>query len=174
MARRGSTRASSTAESAVREVYLAHYGQLAGWAGHLVGDRDLGHDLTTEAFVRLVRRWQDVDDPRPWLYATVANLAKDHWRKRGREAAAYERMHAGAGERHLDVADPGADPADLISVRDAVLSLPERLRSAVLLYYFADLSVAQVAHELGKSEGAVKRDLYDARGSLAATLEGVR
>lgn len=159
-------------EAAVRDVYLAHFGMLAGWASHLVGDRDLGHDMATDAFVRLLGHWDGVGQPRAWLYTTVANLVKDHWRKRGRERAAYVRWQGG---RDPDLAvGPTADHALTLSVREAVESLPERLRLAVLLHYFADLGVAEVARQLGKAEGTVKRDLHDARRRLASTLESAR
>lgn len=160
-------------EAEVRQVYLAHFGRLAGWASSLVGDRDLGHDVATEAFVRLLGHWADVEEPRPWLYATAANLVRDHWRKRGREASAYERFQGGRGP-DPDVAAPAPDAENAMDVRSAVTGLPDRLRSAVLLYYYADLTVGQVARELGKSEGAVKRDLYDARALLARALEANR
>lgn len=163
----------AAASNAVREVYDAHFGRLAGWAASLVGDKDLAHDFATEAFVKLMRHWSKVEDPRAWLYTTVANQVRDHWRRRGREAAAYDR-YAAARPVGVDVALPEADAADRLSVREAIESLPGRLRMAVLLHYYADLSVAQVAASLGKSEGAVKRDLYDARKQLAARLEGVR
>lgn len=164
--------APATDADAVREVYLAHFGALAGWAGHLLGDRDLGHDVATEAFVRLLTHWKGVEEPRPWLYATVANQVRDHWRKRGREAAAYERQQHGRTDP--DRAPEGADLAEVLSVREAVEALPERLRTAVLLHYFADLSVAQTARVAGKSEGAVKRELHDARALLAQRLGGRR
>jgi len=170
--RRGGTQVQSAAtEAAVRQVYAAHYGLLAGWAARLLGDRDLAHDLATEAFVRLIRDWDLVDEPKAWLYATTANLVRDHWRRRGREATAYDRF---SGGRPPQEAAPGPDPAERLTVRDAVLALPDRLRAGVLLYYFADLSVAQVATHLGRSEGAVKRDLFDARARMARLLEGVR
>jgi RNA polymerase sigma-70 factor (ECF subfamily) len=170
--RRGGTQVQSAAtEAAVRQVYAAHYGLLAGWARRLLGDPDLAHDLATEAFVRLIRNWDVVDEPRAWLYATTANLVRDHWRRRGREATAYDRFSAG---RPPQEAVPGPDQAERLTVRDAVLALPDRLRAGVLLYYFADLSVAQVAAQLGRSEGAVKRDLFDARARMARLLEGVR
>lgn len=158
-----------SAEAAVREVYDAHYGMLVGWTTRLVSDPDLAHDIVTEAFVRLLRNWGSVEEPRAWLYTTTANIVRDHWRKRGREASAYERMEAGhtASDR---AADPGVDPATRLTVRDAVESLPQRLRMPVLLHYYADLPVAQVARQLGKSEGTIKRDLYDARGRMAALL----
>ena len=160
-----------SAEDAVREVYDAHYGMLVGWTTKLVSDPDLAHDFVTEAFVKLLRHWEGVSEPRAWLYTTVSNQVRDHWRKRGREATAYERLHAGRGDPDVT---PAPDQATTMSVRDAVLALPERLRGPVLLHYFADLTVAQVARQLGKSEGTVKRDLYDARHQMASLLEGVR
>jgi RNA polymerase sigma factor (sigma-70 family) len=59
-------------------------------------------------------------------------------------------------------------------VRDAVQELPDRLRVVVLLHYFADLPVATVARQLEKSEGTVKRDLFDARQRLSAILGETR
>lgn len=59
-------------------------------------------------------------------------------------------------------------------MRTALLSLPERLRLSVLLHYYADLTVAQVAAQLGKSEGSVKRELWEARATLFVLLEGSR
>ena len=164
---------SSAVEAAVRQVYTAHYGLLAGWAARLVGDRELAQDLATEAFVRLIREWERVEEPRAWLYATTANLVRDHWRRRGREATAYDRLRGGgAGEGRA--ASPATDPAERLTVRDAVLALPDRLRAEVLLYYFTDLSISQVASQLGRSPGAVKRDLFDARARMAARLQGAR
>jgi len=165
-------RSADPVEGAVHDVFVAHYPRLAGWAAHLVGDRDLGHDVATEAFTRLLSHWHTVDAPRPWLYATAGNIVRDHWRKRGREASAYERFQG--GQPRPEEASPGPDQAQLLSVREAVEGLPDRLRLPVLLYYFADLSVAEVARQVGRSEGAVKRDLYDARARLATTLEEAR
>lgn len=156
-------------ESAVRELYDVHYARLAGWTARLVGDPDLAHDLATEAFVRLFREFARVDDPRPWLYTVTSNLVRDHWRKRGREAAAYRRHEAGREDVVHD-----ADATTSITVRDAVRALPDRLRLVVLLHYFADLPVATVARQLEKSEGAVKRDLFDARQRMARMLGETR
>ncbi|MDQ2849158.1 RNA polymerase sigma factor [Dermatophilaceae bacterium Sec6.4] len=167
------TRGQAAREADVREVYDAHFGRLVGWATSLVGDRDLAHDFVTEAFIRLINHWGQVSEPRPWLYTTVANQVRDHWRKRGRETAAYNKYTAGRPVG-IDVAAPEPDAATRLSVRDAVESLPNRLRMTVLLHYYADLSVAQVARELGKSEGAVKRDLFDGRKLLAAHLKDIR
>jgi RNA polymerase sigma factor (sigma-70 family) len=156
-------------EASVRELYDVHYARLAGWTAKLVGDTDLAHDLATEAFLKLFREFSRVDDPRPWLYTVTANLVRDHWRKRGREAAAYERHEAGRDDFTADV-----DHATTLTVRDAVEALPDRLRVVVMLHYFADLPVATVARQLEKSEGTVKRDLFDARHRMATMLGEIR
>ena len=155
------------AYAGLRELFDAHYGTLAGWTARLVGDTELGHDLATEAFVRLVREGSAVHEPRAWLYTVTANLVRDHWRKRAREGAAYGRFGADPG-----VTDP--ETATVLTVREVVLALPDSLRLAVILHYYADLPVAAVAERLGKSQGAVKRDLFDARRRMAAQLEDVR
>ena len=158
-------------EASVRAIYDAQFGRLVGWTTKLVGDPDLAHDFATEAFVKLLRHWSSVREPRAWLYVTVANLVRDHWRKRGHEATAYERHTAGARQ---NTAQSDGDLATSLTVRDAVMALPDRLRMPVLLHYFADLPVTQVANHLGKSEGTIKRDLYDARAIMAVRLEATR
>ena len=152
-------------ESAVREVYLACYPQLAGWSAKLVGDRDLGHDIATEAFVRLLARWTTVAEPRPWLYMTASNLVRDHWRKMERERRALGRLGP-----LVEESGPAGDP----TVRDLVERLPDRLRTVVLLHYYVDLPVRDIADVLGKAEGTVKRLLHDARQQLLAALEDAR
>jgi DNA-directed RNA polymerase specialized sigma24 family protein len=82
-------------ERSADSVYDAEFGRLAGWTTKLVGDPDLAHDLATEAFVKMLRNWSTVREPCAWLYVTAANLVRDHWRKRGHEATAYERHTAG-------------------------------------------------------------------------------
>lgn len=156
-------------EAEVHRVYTAEYSQLAGWAARLVSDPDLAHDFVTEAFVRLLKHWPKVTGPRAWLYTCVANQVKDHWRKRERESRAY-RKFASSAPPDAQV----SEHATTLSVRDAVQSLPDRLRLPVLLHYFADLTVAQVASSLELSDGAVKRYLFEARALLAPRLEDVR
>lgn len=148
----------------LREIYLAHYGRLAGWCARLAGDADLGHEFATEAFTRLLTRWRTVDEPRPWLYMTATNLIRDHWRRTQRERRALRRIAA----QPNDVAGPD------LGVRDVVERLPERLRAVVLLHYYADLPIREVAAVLGKPEGSVKSALFDARARLLADLEGSR
>lgn len=172
MVRELPTAVDPTASVGVHTAYLAHCDALVRRTRQLVGDPQLAEDLVTEAFARLLTHWDTVRSPRPWLYATTAHLVSDHWRKRGREAAAYDRLQQGV-VRAVEQPDV-LDRVDLLWVRAAVEQLPARLRLTVVLHYFLDLPVAEVALRLGKSEGAVKRDLHDARMLLALRMHGSR
>jgi RNA polymerase sigma-70 factor (ECF subfamily) len=161
---------SATADEVARELFVAFYSRLAGWIRRLVDDDDTAHDIATESFTRLLAQSGTVYDPRAWLYATASNLVRDHWRRSSRERSALARVggfadHVRAGRDAYDV-----DLSTRTTVRALVEALPPRLRQPVLLYYYADLSVAQVAAALGKAEGTVKRALFDARALMAASL----
>lgn len=153
------------AEHAASELFEAVYPRLAGWCRRLVDDDGTAHEIAAEAFTRLWARWTRVEEPNGFLYVTAANLVRDHWRRMERERRALRRVTTEQSVR------PQADPADP-SVRLLVQSLPERLRNPVLLYYYADLPVREVAALLGRKEGTVKADLHAARELLRARLEG--
>jgi RNA polymerase sigma-70 factor (ECF subfamily) len=158
---------SSAQDAAAAELFAALYPQLAGWCRRLVDDDGTAHDVAAEAFTRLWARWTKVEEPRGFLYVTSANLVRDHWRKLERERRAIRRVTTEEVVRGQGaVAGVGDD------VRQLVQSLPERLRTPVLLYYYADLPVREVASLMGRNEGTVKADLHAARELLRAKLGG--
>lgn len=145
------------------DFYAATFGDLAGYGWHLTGDPDVGDELAQEALTRVCARWGLLREPRPYAYRVVTNLARDGWRREARERRALAAFPA--------VEDvPGPDSG----LKDAVRRLPEHLRDVVLLHYFADLPVEEVARALRRPTGTVKRRLSDARARLAVTLEDSR
>ena len=152
-------------EEAFRELYRAEYPGLAGYCTALTGDVQLARDITQEAFARLFARWVGVREPKAYVYYVATNLARRHWRRSKREREIYDEIgHAPAAET------PVHDPW----LRDLVERLPERLREAVLLHYYADLPVTEVAVLTKRPVGTVKRRLHEARQLLAVALEGQR
>lgn len=150
---------------AARAVWDEHYAPLAGWCAALVGDVDVAHDLAAEAFTRLLGRWSTVRQPKPFLYAVAANLARDHWRREAHDRRLVDRAGSTLVEQQ-----PAVDPW----LRDLVERLPQRLRVPVLLHYYADLPVADVAAVLHRPEGTVKRLLSEGRAALLASVEDER
>ena len=135
----------------------------------LTGDRAVAEDLVQEAFVRYVGRLRFLRDPdafEPYLRRTIVNLSKNHFRRRAAERAYLERE----GPRIEDVSiDPDVTTRD--SLRSALLLLPLRQRTALVLRYYEDLPDATIA-ELLHCRPATVRSLV-ARGleTLRATPE---
>lgn len=141
-------------------LYAEHYPQLAGYCYGLVLDPQAAADIAQEAFTRLFARLTAVRDPKAWVYLVATNLCRDRWRGQERDRLLDGRLQE-AGQRHTPEHDPW--------VRDLVDRLPERLRVVVLLHYYADLPVAEIAHVLHRPVGTVKRRLLEARAALAAS-----
>jgi RNA polymerase sigma-70 factor (ECF subfamily) len=158
---------SRSKDRAASELFADLYPGLAGWCRRLVDDDGTAHEIASEAFTRLWGRWTAVQEPRGFLYVTAANLVRDHWRRLERERRALRR--AGT-EAALAQQREGAEAS--VPVRLLVQSLPERLRTPVLLYYYADLPVREIALLTGRREGTVKADLHAAREHLRAGLGG--
>ncbi|MBS2539755.1 RNA polymerase sigma factor [Catenulispora sp. NF23] len=154
-------------DRAASDLFTDLYPGLAGWCRRLVDDDATAHDIASEAFTRLWGHWTAVREPRGFLYVTAANLVRDHWRKLDRERRALRQVTT---EAELAQRREGADAA--VPVRMLVRSLPERLRTPVLLYYYADLPVGEIARLIGRKEGTVKSDLHAARELLRAGLGG--
>lgn len=147
---------------ALVECYARYSAALVGYLVPLVGDSGIAQDLAQEAFVDLFSRWRKVEHPRAYVYAAATNLARGHWRRREREGRALASVEALAQHSRRD-----EEPW----LRDLVLRLPERLRAPVLLHYYADLPMHEVATQLRLPLGTVKRRLHEARAMLLHVLE---
>jgi RNA polymerase sigma-70 factor (ECF subfamily) len=157
------TDADSFGGEAFAELYRLHFDPLAGYAASLVGDQGTAVDIAQEAFTRLLARWRKVRDARAWLFFVATNLSRDHWRSVTRDRDLSDR----AASQLRGIAQPH-DPW----LRDLVDRLPERQRQAILLHYYADISIEEMARLLHVPLGTVKRRLHDGRSRLALDLRG--
>lgn len=146
-------------------VYAEHFAGLAAYCAALVEDGSAGADIAQEAFVTLFARWRAVEHPRAYVYLVATNLVRRHWRLRRDERLAVRALR----DRPAEVA-----AATDLSLRDLVERLPERLRTVVLLHYYADVPVAEIARIIHRPLGTVKQRLHEARRRLHDELEAVR
>ena len=146
-------------------LYEDQFARLASYCAGLVDDANAGTDIAQEAFTRLFARWRSVTHHRAYLYFVATNLVRHHWRTRRDERLVLREL----GARHDDVAR-GADP----SVRDLVERLPDKFRTVVLLHYYADLTVDEIARLIHRPAGTVKQRLHEARRRLQRALEDPR
>lgn len=148
-------------ERAFLDLYGAEYAPLASYCWRLTRNAEVAADLAQEAFTRLYARWISVREPRAYVYHVATNLVRRQWRQQAQSATTQPVDVAATGQ-----ADDGLD------VRLAVQRLPRRLRDVVLLHYYADLSVADVAQAMQRPAGTIKRQLSEARQLLATHLDG--
>jgi RNA polymerase sigma-70 factor (ECF subfamily) len=151
-------------ESEFEAFFRTEYPSLVSALAVAVG-RDQAADVVQEAFVRANARWSKVrkmDRPGAWVRRVALNLATDHHR-----GLARRRRYAPllAPEEWCEQTPRDKDLAD------ALAQLPQRQRLVVVLHYLMDLPVAQVAFELGISDGTVKATLHSARANLRKRLE---
>jgi RNA polymerase sigma-70 factor (sigma-E family) len=131
----------------------------------LVGDHQLAEDLTQTAFAKTYGSWSKVKDPagaRSYVRAVLVNTAASWFRRRSwRNERPTE---------HLPDAGVDHDPSTRTAVLEALASLAPRQRAVVVLRYYDDLSVREVAQVLGIAEGTVKSQTSDALARLRVHL----
>jgi RNA polymerase sigma factor (sigma-70 family) len=133
-------------------------------------------DAVQEALIRAWQRSVTGDHIRSWngwVAAVANNVARSEWRRREAEARAMARYMS------LIAAEPSADdwPVELRHlgpIAEAVDGLPLRQSQVVVLHYYGDLELREIAALLGVSEGTVKRSLHRARATLRTLLQAQR
>jgi RNA polymerase sigma-70 factor (sigma-E family) len=143
------------ADTAVEEMYAAHYRRLVRLAVLLVRDQETAEEVVQDSFVAMHGRWRTLKQPDKalaYLRQTVVNRARSVLRHRGVRAhhmPAVQPDHPGADVDALDA-------ERRTHVLDALRELPGRQREVLALRYYLDLSEAEIADTLGISRGAVK------------------
>jgi DNA-directed RNA polymerase specialized sigma24 family protein len=115
--------------------------------GHLLtGSNEVGEEVTQEAFVRMYRRFDDVDNPGAYLRTSVVNGCRS-WQRRQR----LERRWL-----HRDVPSTVAGGPTQGELADVLADLPFRQRAALVLRFYEDRSIEEIATALDCRPGTAK------------------
>lgn len=136
------------------------------WAYGVTGDRMLADHVAQEALARAfgsLDRFDPTRAFRPWLKRITVNLAIDELRR--------EQKHDPARWTELRPVHPFEDRDVLDHIVAAVRALPERQRLVVVLHYWLDTSIEEIATYLEIPLGTVVSRLSRARAALRAELE---
>ncbi|MEU4404078.1 SigE family RNA polymerase sigma factor [Streptosporangium sp. NPDC023963] len=121
----------------------------------LTRDRAIAEDLVQTALARAWLAWRRIDgDPDPYVYRIIANTHASWWRRRWRQE-----IPTGELPERPDGRDFTGDVGDRDALWTAIGTLSGRQRAVVVLHYFEQLPLTQVARVLGCSVGAVKSQL---------------
>lgn len=141
------------------------------------GDAAMAADVTQQVFLKLIGsigQFRGESGFGTWLYRFVVNACIDMTRGRGPRArvidpAVFDMLPAAGSQE-----DAFANAQIAESVRTAVSSLAPKIRIAILLRYFEDLSYAEMADVLKCSIGTVASRLSRGHKSLAGALAQFR
>jgi len=129
-------------------------------------------DAAQESFVRIWKALPNYDGRASlstWSYAIARNRCLTALQRRRDEETLSDPEVAVAAEA---AAVAAADPDDRGQLlRELVDGLPERYRRTLMLFYYEERSVSEVATMLGIPEGTVKTNLFRSRGLLLGALE---
>lgn len=149
------------------ELFEAEESAVLGFAIGLVGRRSVAEELVQEAFLRLHQLWDEVENPRAWLYRSLRNLALNHLRDHARETT-VEKVEA-PGEDILPDEELGRREA-VGMVRLLMAELPPEDRQLVHLKYHEDLKYQDISRRTGLSVSNVGYKLHHLLKGLADAL----
>jgi len=160
------------AAESIEELFAALESPLLGYALRLTGELGAAEDIVQDAFMKLHGQFDEVREPRRWLYRTVHNRAVNHRRQAGKCEPLEPQAEGGA-----DTADPQPLPDEQIArlegiglVRLSLETLDKRSRELIRLKFNENLSYKEIGARTGLKVGHVGYLLHHAIKAIADEL----
>lgn len=159
----------------IEQLFAALESPLLGYALRLTGGRAVAEDIVQEAFMRLHARFDQVREPRQWLYRTVHNLAMNH-RRNTTKLVSFDQPSSDASDL-LDTSESQPLPDEQLMrlegiglVRLSLETLDARSRELIRLKFNDELSYKEISERTGLTVGHVGYLLHHALKDIAAEL----
>ncbi len=141
-----------------------------------VSSQEIAQDLCSETFLKGWKSFRKnnkkIDNPRAFLYQIARNLIIDHYREKGK-------MQTISAD-YIPITDPRVDleeetkaSSDLDTIKALLANLKDEYQEVVIWHYIDDLSIAEIAKMLKKSEGTVRVTLHRALKAVRKEIEEV-
>ncbi len=147
----------------IRQFVSRDYGKVVAAVGAATGDRDAAQDGVQTALLKVIGDGHKPDQLAAWVTVVAINEVRQVHRRRKTEQRVTERPAN-------TTTQPIEGVAAATDLRSAVAELPERQREIVLMFYYLDTSVADIAAAMKISDGTVKTQLHRARATMATRL----
>ena len=161
-------------QAAWEQIVKQHWRKVFNVAYKFVGKHDEAEDLTQDIFLKIFKSLDTFDrraNFQTWLISVSRNLCIDHYRSVRKERETIDRQ---VDANELTPAAPDAGPiaaleqADRVTLlRHALATLPETLRTAVVMRDLQEMSYQEIADRLKLPEGTVKSRINRGRTELA-------
>lgn len=154
------------AQTRFTRLYQRNQRQLHRLAARFLGPGPRAEDIVHDTFIKLIQNYSQLRSRSDgqlerWMMAVARNASLDVLRKEGRETE----LEAQAWEPAVP-----ADQGEFEALVALIRSMPEDYRRVLELRFLAEWSLADIARELGLTEGAVKSRIFRGRKVLIDTL----
>ena len=140
------------------QLYEQHYTRLVRTAYLFSGDAGRAEEIVQDAFVQTHRAWSRVRDPLPYLRTAVLNGCRSMGRRR--------QLERDRRPRPPDPVPLGAD-----ELWDALATLPDRQRAAIVLRFYLDLPDDEIAGVLGCRRATVRTAVHRGLARLRQEID---
>lgn len=164
----------SGSQAAMEVLVKRHYKAVFAFIYRKLGDYHTACDLTQEVFLRVLRslnRYRESGRFEHWLMKVAVNCCRDFMRSR----TFTERNNTVEYEDSL----MGVNVTSLLEksvrrqeIREAIFTLPQEQRDAVILYFYSGFKIREIARITDTKEATVKSRLYQAINKLKKILSG--
>ncbi|MDR1363448.1 MAG: RNA polymerase sigma factor [Spirochaetaceae bacterium] len=166
-------------EAEFRKLYETVFPILFRVAFRIAVNEEAAEDLCQEAFFKLYEKkmvFPSVDDAKYWLIRVVKNASLNYAKRKDRERKIYQKVFREEQKINESGEDILVKQEARTEVKQALLKLPENLRTVLILKEYAELNYKEIGKMLGITEGNVKVRVFRARERLSAILakEGVK
>ncbi len=157
---------------AFAQLYEAYFDRVYRFIFFRVTDEQIAEDLASQVFLKA---WEHLHRYHPkgpflaWLYAIARNTVIDNYRTRKQTVSLDEAAPVPSQEEKLD--DRLQLEFDVKSLQAAMRRLTQEQQEVITLKFIADYDTAQIARQMGKSEGAIRALQMRALQALARVMK---
>lgn len=162
-------------QAAQRDLFEAYYRRTFAVVFSILRHRDSAEDITQDAFIKAFQSLSRLREPEkfgPWLAVIASNLARNYLQRAKKivysdDLSPYEPGLINSTE------EAAMRDLQIDQVRRAIRTLPAEQQQVIVLQFYYDLKIDDIAALLKVSAGTVKSRLFRARQKLSRILEPI-
>lgn len=168
--------AMASGDQAAFEAFVHRYhGAILGYLERMLRNTEKAEDLTQETFVRLIRQLKQKKIPdqiRPWMYRVASNLCKDYWKsvayRQEKQTVAELPEQADDRPTVLEIYERQETRKEILNSLEEISEIQKEI---IILRFFQDMKLQDIADALEMTLSAVKTNLYNGLRKLKQRLE---
>jgi RNA polymerase sigma-70 factor (ECF subfamily) len=160
-------------QAAMEILVRKHYEAVFTYAYRQTGDYHTASDITQDVFIKMMKgltTYRERDKFKSWLFRIAVNCCRDSYRCASARTAREVELDAEFSDLQSNIWDIFSKRVEREYLQEALDSLPEFQKEVVLLRFYHDLKLKEIADLTGSGEATVKSRLYQALEKLKKRL----